>query len=231
MAKPALAIMARIPSCEGKSRLKNVLTPEHRESLQWAFLFDGLNRAAEVPELAVFLATTPTDHFGRMKRITGSGIRVMSQPEGDLGDRMLGVAVTIVEQGFAPVLIVGTDTPLWPPSYLDMALEILRNNDIVLGPTTDGGYYLIGMSSCVSDIFKNISWSSGDVLRQTISRCKEVQLTYDLLPFSGDIDVPGDLQRLVEELKRQSPENGWIPDKTAAFLAGLSFNLFINKEG
>lgn len=231
MAKPALAIMARIPSCKGKSRLKRVLTSEQREALQWAFLFDGLNRAAEVPELTIFLATTPADHSGRVKKAAGHSIRVIPQPEGDLGGRMLEIAETILKQGFAPVLVVGTDTPLWPPSYLELALDILQNKDIVLGPTTDGGYYLIGMSSYVPAVFKNISWSTCEVLQQTIRRCKEAQLTYDLLPSTGDIDVPRDLQGLVEVLKRHRPENGWVPDQTAAFLDGISFDLFFNKKG
>lgn len=117
-AKPALAIMSRVPSPEGKSRLGSVLTPAQREALQWAFLEDTLDKVRRLAEFKCYLAATPAAEINKLAKVVGPGGEVIPQLEGSLGQRMLGVARRLFARGHSPVVLIGTDAPALPPSFL-----------------------------------------------------------------------------------------------------------------
>ncbi len=117
MVKPALAIMSRVPSVEGKSRLGGILTPAQRVTLQWAFLEDTLNKVRQMPEFKCFIAATPADETDKLTHLAGPGGEVIPQPEGSLGQRMLGIASEIFTRGYSPVVLIGTDVPSLPPFF------------------------------------------------------------------------------------------------------------------
>ncbi|OPY62342.1 MAG: hypothetical protein A4E56_01433 [Pelotomaculum sp. PtaU1.Bin065] len=77
MARPALAVMARVPSAEGKSRLKELLKPEQREQLQWAFLLDTLDKIKRLPGFACFVAAAPAARAGKLKAAVGPEVEVL----------------------------------------------------------------------------------------------------------------------------------------------------------
>ncbi|MTI79556.1 MAG: glycosyltransferase [Firmicutes bacterium] len=218
MEKTALAIMAKVPSSGGKSRLATLLTSGQREELQWAFLGDILDKAHQIKGLSVFLAITPQDQADEMETKFGE-INKINQPAGDLGVRMFSVAKKLFEQGFSRVLITGTDSPTLPPDYLVQALLRLKNKPIVFGPTMDGGYYMVGLSCPESRIFKGISWGTSQVLQQTETICKDINLQYSLLPPLEDIDWPIDLLNLKRTLTKGKIRADWFPQRTANFLA------------
>lgn len=221
MQKPALVIMAKIPSSGGKSRLQELLTPRQREQLQWAFLLDILDKTQKIKEFSVFLALTPAHRVAEMVGRVGPGIKIMTQPEGDLGVRMFTVASRLFKQRYGPVLIIGTDIPTLQPYYLKQALEELQNHSVVLGPTLDGGYYLIGLSYPEQSLFEDISWSTGEVFRQTLDCCHRLKLPCGLLPPVRDIDWPADLLELAAALREENTAEDWFPHRTADFLAKL----------
>lgn len=116
------------------------------------------------------------------------------QPSGDLGTRII-TAFEDVFQTNQPVLIVGSDCASLTSEILEEAIEKLKENDFVIGPAEDGGYYLIGMNEFTPAVFKDIAWSTEQVLPQTISKIQEHGWTFGLLPTLSDIDYEEDWEK------------------------------------
>ena len=110
------------------------------------------------------------------------GLSLKQQPEGDLGSRMLAAFCDGVE------LVIGSDIPLISSRYVEQAIDSLREADVVLGPTEDGGYCLIGMRRPLPKLFQGIAWSSSQVLTQTLAIARREHLHVELLPHLWDID-------------------------------------------
>ncbi len=127
--------------------------------------------------------------------IWGNGVFKKEIQEGnDLGERMKNAFETVFEKGYKKAIIIGTDCPAITESILKEAFEKLNHFDIVIGPATDGGYYLLGMTKEHSFLFMNMKWSTDEVLSQTIEHCNENQLSYFLLSELPDIDEEKDLK-------------------------------------
>lgn len=218
MRKPALAIMSRVPSAEGKSRLGSVLTPAQREALQWAFLGDTLDKVRRLTEFKSYIAATPAAEINKLVKVVGPGQGVITQPGGSLGQRMLGVAGQLFACGHSPVVLIGTDAPALPPSFLLKTLYLLEKSDLVFGPAFDGGYYLIGMRYLEGRVFDGIHWGTGTVLEDTLAVCSRYNLRYSLLARLTDIDRPGDLLAVAEQLEREQIEFIPSPKRTMQFL-------------
>ena len=217
MTNPAVAVMSRIPSTEGKSRLSDVLTPEQREALQWAFLLDTLDTVRLLPQYKCYLAATPAGEIKKLAEVTGTGVEIIPQPGGSLGQRMQSIAGQLFSRGHSPVVLIGTDAPALQPSHLLEALHLLNHSDLVFGPAFDGGYYLIGMRNQVDAVFADIDWGGETVLRKTISICKRNNLKYSLLDCLTDVDRPDDLLAAAEQCQEQmetTPE----PARASRFL-------------
>ena len=101
-------------------------------------------------------------------------------------------------QGYNKVVIIGSDSPSLPVSYIDKALDSER--DLVLGPSIDGGYYLIAMRGKVFEVFSGVDWGTDKVLYETLQRVKEGSFSFDLLPVWYDVDLPEDLRFLKTHL-------------------------------
>lgn len=229
MLKPVLAIMARVPSKEGKSRLGNVLSPARREVLQWALLEDTLDKIRLMTEFKSYLAATPANEIDHLTRVVGANVKVITQPDGNLGQRMMGVAKELFLNGHEPVILIGTDAPALPPSYLIKALYLLERNDLVFGPAFDGGYYLIGMRRFEESVFNGISWGSETVLEETIKICDKNKLAYRLLEYLMDIDRPADLQALLAQYENNQMDFTPLPARTIQFLKSVE-GIKINKR-
>ena len=104
-------------------------------------------------------------------------------------------------------MLIGSDSPTLPVEYVESAFRLLRESDVVLGPTEDGGYYLVGASRNAVGIFQNIEWSTSRVWEQTVARLHELQLSYQSLPQWYDVDELADLVRLRDELRELSSDN------------------------
>ncbi|MDD4238275.1 MAG: TIGR04282 family arsenosugar biosynthesis glycosyltransferase [Desulfotomaculaceae bacterium] len=221
MLKPALAIMSRMPSTEGKSRLGAVLSPAQREALQWAFLEDTLDKIRPLTEFKRYLAVTPPSAGNKLAQAVGLGGQVLPQPDGNLGQRMRGIAEQLFLMGHAPVILIGTDVPALPPAYLLKALALLEQSDMVLGPACDGGYYLIGMRHMKGRVFENINWGTDTVLEKTLTICDKNKWTYRLLERLMDIDRPGDLLALLVQYENNQIAFTPTPARTIALLKAI----------
>lgn len=122
-----------------------------------------------------------------------AGATLQPQVEGDLGERMLHALTAMLRRASAAI-IIGTDCPDLCVDDLEAAFDALRNHDLVLGPATDGGYYLIGLVRPVPGLLRHMTWSHHGVLEETIRRARDLGLRIHLLPHHDDVDEPKDLE-------------------------------------
>ncbi len=115
----------------------------------------------------------------------------------DLGERMSNAFEEVFDLWYDKVLIIGTDCPAINLNLLDDAFDLLNDHDVVIGPATDGGYYLLGSKKFYPELFEHINWSTSTVLDTTIHNCFQNQLAHVLLPQLSDIDDEKDLDQLV----------------------------------
>lgn len=115
------------------------------------------------------------------------------QYEGDLGERMKHAFQTVFVNGHSHAVIIGSDCPGLQPTHIKEAIDALDTHDIVIGPSTDGGYYLLGMKQVHEQLFRNKSWSTADVLTQTLSDLQTLNLSCHLLEALTDVDEVKDI--------------------------------------
>ena len=116
---------------------------------------------------------------------------------------MAAMAAAFAE-GATGVVAIGTDSPWLTADEVEAAFEALRHHDAVLGPTQDGGYYLIGLRRFVPALFEDIAWSTTSVYAQTLARADHLRLRMHVLRTGYDVDRPEDLQRWLKETKEEA---------------------------
>lgn len=115
------------------------------------------------------------------------------QTDDDLGGKMSHAFDTLFAQGYRSVCIIGSDCYQISQAIIEEAFRILEQHDAVLGPSTDGGYYLLGMNQYYQDFFVQKAWSTDSVAAHTIADFKQLALSFQLLPVLTDIDEEKDL--------------------------------------
>lgn len=121
----------------------------------------------------------------------------------DLGERMANAFVRSFESGMDKVVLIGTDCPTIQNQELIQAFDALTTSDLVVGPATDGGYYLIGMKCRAAYLFEGIAWSTPRVLSQTLNLASQHGLTTTLLRELDDIDTQEDWQRYSSQFENK----------------------------
>ena len=121
------------------------------------------------------------------------GFTARCQPTGDLGERMAASFAAAFAVGAKRVAIIGTDCPGLGAAHLTQAIELLREHDVVLGPATDGGYYLLGLRQPRPELFRDKRWSTDSVLADTLADAQRLGLRVALLPELRDVDTADDL--------------------------------------
>lgn len=127
------------------------------------------------------------------KWINLPNIKYLPQSGDDLGARMLNAFKDSISLKYIKTVIIGTDCLEINDNIISKSFYLLDDSNLVLGPATDGGYYLIGLKAVVETIFQDIHWSTEKVLKQTINKAKEIKLSYKFLDFLSDIDTLEDL--------------------------------------
>ncbi len=115
------------------------------------------------------------------------------QSEGDLGDRMLAAFSSAFKNNYQQVCIIGSDCYELKTEHISNAFNLLNYHDVVVGPSSDGGYYLLGMKKLHHSLFRNTPWSTDQVLPTTLTTIRERQLSFSLLNTLRDIDREEDL--------------------------------------
>ncbi len=209
----ALVVMTKAPRPgESKTRLVPPLTYEEAAAVAEALLTDQLNHLTNMAGAEVFVAFAPQNSAAFFRALVPARFSCFSQEGENLGQRMRQAFQHLFTRGFKRVLLIGSDLPPLPLETLHAAYASLSaGRNIVLGPTADGGYYLIGMSRLVVDVFAGIHWSRPDVLARTLDKISRAGLSYELLPVCQDIDTPEDLARLYSEQHAQASlmKNSW----------------------
>ena len=181
-----------------KTRLIPEFSAVQAASLYSAFLKDWCNALKNLSDIELVIAYTPPESQSEIERVIGGNVIYIPQVGNDLGERLTSAAEWAAERGYLKVIIVGSDSPSLPISYISDALSGLDSRDVVIGPSIDGGYYLIGLnmnsiSKSVTTIFNGITWSSPQVLQQTFDRIQSIEASLKLLPPWYDVDTPQDL--------------------------------------
>ena len=198
----SLVIFARSPVPGAvKTRLQSRYTPDQAAAIYRAFIKDTVDAARKANVDGRFVACDPPGAEAELSDLAGPGWVLFPQVCADLGERMYRAARHCFDLGAGRVVIVGTDVPSLPPRRIDGAFNLLAEHEIVLGPSVDGGYYLVGLSTPIREIFRDIDWSTEHVLAQTLERARALRLTVGILPSWYDVDTPEQLDHLVEDAR------------------------------
>lgn len=206
MSDPALMLFAKQPLAgQVKTRLQPQYTPVQAAEIGEILIRETVKLAALNWTGQIYLCGAPsTDHplFHELAR--SFDVSEIDQGGGDLGERMQRAMVHgIAVHGAAALL--GCDVPHCPHEVLHRAHAILANGGNALGPTEDGGYYLIGLTAARAELFADIVWGGADVCATTLERARMVGVRFDMLPTLRDIDTPADVHavgRAFEPLRR-----------------------------
>ncbi len=193
-----LVIFARNPVPGAvKTRLHSRYTPEQTAAIYRAFIRDTVNTAKKAAVDRRCMACDPPGAETELSVLCGTDWDLFPQVAADLGERMYRAGRHCFDVGAQRVVILGTDVPSLPPCHIDRAFELLARNEIVLGPSMDGGYYLVGLSRPIHEIFLNIAWSTEHVFARTLERAEALGLTVGVVPSWYDVDTPEQLDHLV----------------------------------
>ncbi len=227
---PVVAVMARSPSRgrAPKTRLAGVVPDERdRRRLYAAFLADVVSACRTVEAATLRVAYTPD---GGPHGFAPAGVapdELMPQRGADLGERERAIFEDLFGDGFSPVVVMGSDLPGLPPARIREALARLAAGPdaVVLGPSADGGYYLIGLArpragDPTPDLFTGIRWSSPWTRADTVAAAETRGLRVELLDSWRDVDDAADLAALRTALAgggaHRAPATAAVLDELAA---------------
>ena len=196
----ALIVFAKLPEPgRVKTRLTEVLTPGEAADLYEAFLHDALRQYGRLG-VAVRLYLAPP--LGEMPPgLVPDGVETFEQRGDDLGARMQHAFLETFAAGADRAVVIGTDHPSLPSAFIEQAFAALREPlSVCLGPSDDGGYYLLGMNDFFPRLFSGMTYSHGAVFEQTLRRAAQGETHVTVLPPWYDVDMMDDLRRLIRDL-------------------------------
>ncbi len=201
MMEPALVIMAKRPAVgRTKTRLCPPLTLAQAAALYDALLRDTIELVAGLDGVRLAIAVTPPEAADSFRYISPPGTILLPVTGKDIGDCLDQVLGRLLASGHSQAIALNSDGPTLPLAYVQQAVVRLMDADVVLGPSEDGGYYLIGLKQPRPELFQDIKWSTEQVTGQTLDRAEALRLNVTLLPSWYDVDTAADLDRLWTEL-------------------------------
>lgn len=226
-AQCALAVMTKAPQAgQVKTRLIPPLTPDEAAELNKSFLRDTtltISSAAKTSSAWGIAVYTPVGAESVYDDILPPDFVLLPQRGRNFGERLYFAAEDLFKCGFESVCLIDSDSPTVTAKSFSKAIELLSagSGQVVLGPSDDGGYYLIGFNKLHSELFERIDWSTEVVFDQTIRRAREIGLTIKLLPPGYDVDDARTLGRLCNELLGNTASPG-VASHTRRFLTELT---------
>ena len=226
MSGAAIGIVCKAPQPgRSKTRLATAIGAAAASELSACFLRDVAEAITAVPEALGrrgYGVYAPAGTEDIMRQLLPAGFGLLLQAGNDLGHVLIGATRALLLAGHDCVLLVNGDSPTLPPRLLAQAIEALREpgDRMVLGPASDGGYYLIGLKHPHQQLFTRIAWGTETVARRTCERAAEIGLATTLLPEWYDVDDVETLRWLVDELAGLSTRfrGGGVASATRAFL-------------
>ena len=202
----ALGIMTKAPQAgKVKKRLTPPLTTEEAAELNVCFLrdlSDSISEACKESSACGVGVYTPVGAEAVYETILPSAFFLIPQKGENFSERLILAATDLFRVGFESVCLINSDSPTVPTScFAEAAQALAKTGDrLVLGPSDDGGYYLIGLKQAHRRLFEEIAWSTEHVLAQTRERAAELSLPIHELPGGFDVDDQATLRRLCDEL-------------------------------
>ena len=209
-----LVIMAKAPRAGTvKTRLTPNLSSEAVAAFYCCLLDDTLALARSLSDVEIAIMC-PEPDVNELGQLAGSEVSVVAQKGEGLAAGLTSVFACFTEDHQRRVIAFNSDSPHLPRSVLEDAFETLAARDVVVGPTHDGGYYLVGAKASHPALFANDGMGTSSALERLLSHARALELSVGFADRFYDIDVADDLTRLAEEL-RLAPEKA---PRTAAWL-------------
>lgn len=185
-----------------KTRLKSCFVDKKLLRLYRAFVKDTLDTAMGVRcGMRILAFLSPNEpHF--LKSV-GRDFELIEQKGANLGERMHNAFIYAKRKKAKKIVIIGTDSPTLPREIIEKSFRELDRRDLVLRPSNDGGYYLVGLKEPCFNLFKNIQWSFSDVLDKTLNKAKNLDKTVALLDKWYDVDDRRALTGLKKDLRKE----------------------------
>jgi rSAM/selenodomain-associated transferase 1 len=191
-----LGLFAKAPRPgQVKTRLAAASSPDWAARVAEAFLLDLLRRLDQLA-LPRLLAFSPPAEAAYFRGLAGDRFTLVPQADGDLGQRLAAFFAGQFQAGARAVVVLGSDSPTVPLDFVEQAFQELERADVVLGPATDGGYYLVGCARQVPPLFEEMPWGGGGVLAATVRRLADPRWRLAVLPPWYDVDTLDDWRML-----------------------------------
>mgnify|MGYP006094210539 FL=1 len=187
-----------------KTRLQPHYSPEEAACLYRGFIEDTVETVSSIGADRCWAAYTPAGARSGIETFIPSDWNLAPQVGDDLGSRMRQSLNASIATGADRAILIGSDIPSLPGSHITSAISRLDNADVVLGPTNDGGFYLIGIRSTLPDIFSDVTWSTDNAFEQTAEGIRSKELMMSLIPPWNDIDTPEDLDAEILSSRKES---------------------------
>ena len=213
--KSSLTIFAKRPVAgRVKTRLTPPLSPEEAAELYSRMLQDTLAKAGEIAADLHCLFYDDEPQALPFFQQAAPGFQLAPQKGANLGERMANAFASQFSHGIDVAAIIGSDSPHLPAPLISEAIDRLQRPeiDVVFGPSTDGGYYLVAMKRLHHELFREIPWSTGEVLRISLERAAREGIRVYLLRQWHDVDTAEDLQRkeLLDETNGAPMTRGFL---------------------
>lgn len=202
----ALIVFAKVPRPgRVKTRLTAMLSEAEAARLYQAFLSDALEQYRKLDaDIRLYLGP-PRGPVP--EGLVPEDVSIHWQRGEGLGSHMARAFVETFAAGYEQVVIIGTDHPTLPTAFLEQAFAALEEpRALCLGPSEDGGYYLLGMNEPYTSVFEGMTYSHAEVFRQTLERCAATSAATTVLPIWYDVDTPESLLRLMSDLREAGTE-------------------------
>jgi len=225
----ALAVMTKAPEAgRVKTRLTPPLSPEEAAALNICFLRDTaavILRTADGKRARGIAVYTPVGAEAAYAEILPDEFALVPQRGEAFGERLSAATEDLLQLGFDSLCLIDSDSPTVPTEAFAQAVTLLARDEdsVVIGPSEDGGYYLIGLKKLHRRLFDTIDWSTERVLEQTIEAAREIDVPVHLLPTWYDVDDRTTLSRLCREFfsANGSASNAFAAPATRGFLSEL----------
>lgn len=200
----ALIVFTRVPIPGAtKTRLMPFLNGEECAKLHSCFLKD-IYRKVEPAGADVFVFYTPRDEKELLKHVLGEQVTYLPQYGEDLGQRMKHAIGIVLRMGYEKAVLIGTDIPQIHTETIKNAFDNLDEKEIVIHPTFDGGYYLIGMKKEYESIWKIERYGTNTVIYDTLQHMKNEKLSTAVGQMYYDVDDQDDLKHLWSDIRKGS---------------------------
>ena len=199
----AIICFTRVPKPgQTKTRLMPCLTGEECAELHWSFLRD-LGKIYDSMDADLLVAHTPDPDWEQLKAVFPTA-RFFPQEGKDLGEKMNHALNLTLSMGYDRCILTGSDLPLMTKVHLLSGLDALTQADVTLGPTSDGGYYLVGVKEESPFLFEKQTYGCDKVYENTLAAVRAAGKTFCPAQSCDDVDTPEDLKNLLKTIDPQS---------------------------